>query len=46
MEQEKQGEWRRLAQAHAEKKAARLARALWVAYWRKFDRQRRAKPKR
>lgn len=41
MRQGKQGgEWKRAAQDCAEARAARLARSVWLAYWRKYDKQR------
>lgn len=38
----KQGDWKRAAQDVAEARAQRLARGVWVAYWRSVDKQRRA----
>jgi len=44
----RQGEWKRAAQDCAEKQATTTAQTVWLAYWKKYDRQRRQeqKPKR
>jgi hypothetical protein len=35
-----QGEWKKAAQAVAEKQAMATAREIWLAYWKKVDRAR------
>lgn len=42
----KQGAWKRTAQAFAEKQARALSRSVWLAFWKKFDRQRKTQQKR
>ena len=43
----KQGEWKKAAQVVSRSQAEASARSVWLAYWKKYDRQRRAaKPKR
>lgn len=37
------GEWKKLAQAHAEKQATKTARSVWAAFWKRYDRERRTK---
>ena len=41
----KRGEWKLAAQDCAEKQARKTARTVWLAYWKKSDKQRRQSPK-
>jgi hypothetical protein len=39
----KAGEYKRAAQAVAEKRAAELARSIWRAFWKKHEKRLKAK---